>query len=107
MAAPPLPSIRHYRRLFPVGCCLSPCEMAAVLCSIIIFAPLYYVLFSSCHQTSDFHLPDGRTASPFYPPLPPTVSGWLLCGSSSNGGCLMQYHHIIIALSWRHGEMWE
>jgi hypothetical protein len=40
-------------------------------------------------KTIYLHLPNGRTASPFYPPLLPTVSGWLLCESSSNGGCLM------------------
>ena len=33
-------------------------------------------------KTIDLHLPDGRTDSPFYPPLPPTDSGWLLCESS-------------------------
>ena len=61
---------------------------------------LYYFLFNIhlpndiVTKTIDLHLPDGRTASPFYPPLQPTVSGWLLCESLSNGGCLMQYHHI-------------
>ena len=49
-------------------------------------------------KTIELHLPDGRAASPFYPPFSPTVSGWLLCESSSNGGCLMQYHHIIAPL---------
>jgi hypothetical protein len=42
-----------------------------------------------CCQTTDFHLPDDRAASPFYPPLPPTVTGWLLCESLSNSGRLM------------------
>ena len=30
MVAPPLPSTLHYRRLFLVGCCVSPRRMAAV-----------------------------------------------------------------------------
>jgi hypothetical protein len=29
--APPLPSILHFRRLFLVGCCVCPHQMAAVL----------------------------------------------------------------------------
>ena len=49
-------------------------------------------------KTIDLQLPNGRAASRFYPPLPPTVSGWLLCESSSNGGCLMQCHHNIALL---------
>ena len=77
-----------------------------IITMIINIAILYFFLFNISlpndivTKTIDLHLPDGRAASPFYPPLPPTVSGWLLCESSSNGGCLMQYHHII-APSWR------
>ena len=75
--------------------------MARFLLLMIIITIIKYdfILFINIPlpvtKTIELHLPDGRAASLFYPPLPPTVSGWLLCESSSNGGCLMQYHHII------------
>ena len=71
-----------------------------IIITKIKIAILYYFLFHLPLPNDIMiylHLPNGRATSPFYPPLPPTVSGWLLCESSSNGGCLMQYHHYIIA----------
>ncbi len=71
-----------------------------IIITKIKIAILYYFLFHLPLPNDIMiylHLPNGRATSPFYPPLPPTVSGWLLCESSSNGGCLMQYHHNIIA----------
>ena len=44
----------------------------------------------------DFHLPDGRTISPYYPPLLSPIFGWLLCVSSLIGGCLMPSNNIFI-----------
>ena len=58
--------------------------------SLIYLFPLY------CYQTTDFHLPDGRTASPFYPPFSPrcfwlvVVCVWLL--SLTGGGCRISSH---------------
>ena len=43
----------------------------------------------------DFHLPDGRTISPYYPPLSSPVFGLLLCVSSSIGGRLMPSNNIL------------
>ena len=45
------------------------------------------------------NLPDGRTTSPFYPPLSSPVSGWLLClsslcVSSLIGGLLFQQYRL-------------
>ena len=59
----------------------------------------------------DFHLPDadGRTISPYYPPLSSPVFGSLLCVSSSLGGCLMPSNNIlkflvIVPIITRHNE---
>jgi len=57
----------------------------------------------------DFHLPDGRTISPYYPPLSSPVFGSLLCVSSSIGGCLMPSNNIlkflvIVPIITRHNE---
>ena len=43
----------------------------------------------------DFHLPDGRTISPYCPPLSSPVFGLLLCVSSSIGGRLMPSNNIL------------
>ena len=43
----------------------------------------------------DFHLPDGRTISPYCPPLSSPVFGSLLCVSSSIGGRLMPSNNIL------------
>jgi len=78
--------------------------MARFLLLMIIITIIKYdfILFINIPlpvtKTIELHLPDGRTTSPFSPPFSPTFSGWLLCKSSSNGGCLMQYHHIIAPL---------
>jgi hypothetical protein len=56
-------------------------------------AILYYIPLpknnDTITKTINLHVPHGRAASPFYPPLPPTVTGWLLCESLSNSGRLM------------------
>ena len=55
-------------------------------------AILYYIPLPKndiITKTINLHIPDDGAASPFYPPLPPTVSGWLLCESLSNSGRLM------------------
>ena len=62
-------------------------------------AILYYIPLPKndiITKTIKLHIPDGRAASPFYPPLPPTVTGWLLCESLSNSsGRLMPQNNKI------------
>ena len=78
--------------------------MARFLLLMIIITIIKYdfILFINIPlpvtKTIDRQLPIGRTTSPFSPQFSPTVSGWLLCEYLSNGGCLMQYHHIIAPL---------
>ena len=57
----------------------------------------------------DFHLPDGRTISPYYPPLSSPVFGSLFCVSWLIGGRLMPSNNIlknlvIVPIITRHNE---
>ena len=72
-----------------------------------IIAPLiaFYFIPLPITKTIYLHIPDGRAASPFSPPFSPTVTGWLLCESMSNGDCLMQYHCIVSVIQ-RRRDMW-
>jgi hypothetical protein len=64
---------------------------------------LFYFLINILHTSHsivtkriDFHLPDGRATSPYYPPLSAPVFGWLLCVSLSNGGRLRPPNNLFI-----------
>ncbi len=52
----------------------------------------------------------GLTSSPVSPPPGPSISGWLLCVSSSIGSCLRPWHdsfYIIFLLSQLSPKQWE